>query len=898
MEMTNNKNSWLACLAMPVAFVGVVCWLTPWLAGLEAQFYDRFVSARPGRQPSVRVLVTLWDDPTRSLSKGTAEGQGMEDPVVALASAAQVLQQGGVRAIVLSGKASVWMADSLAHAKDLHARGSAMAQLMETPLEDALFGPSGQSSSMVLWWDVSRSRGDPVYVRDVREAPAGQGRGAQRDRGGVTGSAGALRARRAAEVDGGVTIAALRPLPKVPLWSGESLLATNWYGPANTFPHVSVQDVVSGSLPREALRDAVVVFGQRGDDRPTPMGVMSHAEVHANLVATMMENRWLRPLPAWWHWMIMFVVGVVAATVVTRTHMITAIVALLFEAAAVGMVARAALNYDYWFCCTPALATGALSAVGALAVSLEVTRAARSRLAREMELRDELLAAVSQDLLESERRFREMADLLPDMIYETDADFRVVYANKTALTTLGYSAADVQAGIHLGDILPREDLARAQESLEAAAASGQTTVAVYTVRARSGALVPCEIHSVAVTSPEGKLLGYRGVLRDISERRQVEMAQRMSALGELAAGVAHEFNNILSAMLLRAQVAKRRGSREAHDELVEVVSAGAAHGAQVCENLSRFARPREPQLKPAMIETPIEAALSMAAHELENAQITVHRSYGSEGHAVHCDAGQLEQVFLNLIINACHAMADGGTLTVETEYDAGAGEHGEIVTRVSDTGVGISQADLPHIFEPFFTTKSRGADQKGGGTGLGLSVSHGIVSAHGGKLNVQSRVGVGTTFELRLRACEAATEPLEVGEERVCYERRGGRRVLIAEDETAIREALASLLSDEGYDVETARDADEALGHLASTGFDVVISDLVMPAGGGARVLAAVRQLADRPTVILVTGMLRADIAQELSGLGADAFLQKPFDAGDVLSALDGAVADRAQLSS
>ena len=885
---------------MPVAFVGVVCWLTPWLAGLEAQFFDRFVYARPVRHPSVRVLVTLWDDPTRSLSRGSAESYGGEDPAVALASAVRALHRAGVRAIVLSGKASVWMADSLAHAKDVDARGSAVAELTETPVENALFGPSGQSSSMVLWWDVSRSRGDPVYLRDVRKAGAVHGTGQQAEADQAARGANAPKARRAIQVDTSVTIAALRPLPKVPLWSGESLLATNWYGPANTFPHVSVEQVVSGSLPPETLRDAVVVFGQRGDDRPTPMGVMSHAEVHANLVATMLENRWLRPLPAWWHWMIMFVVGVLAATAVTRTYTVTAIVALLFEAAAVGMVARAALNYDYWFCCTPALATGALSAVGALAVSLEVTRAARSRLARDMELRDELLAAVSQDLRESERRFREMADLLPDMIYETDANFRMVYANRTALTSLGYSAADVQTGIHLSDILPREDLARAQESLEAAAASGHTTVGVYTVRARNGSLVPCEIHSVAVMSPEGKLLGYRGVLRDISERRQVETAQRMAALGELAAGVAHEFNNILSAMLLRAQVAKRRGSREAHEELVEVVSAGAAHGAQVCENLSRFARPREPQLKPAMIETPIEAALSMAAHELENAQITVQRSYGSEGHAVYCDARQLEQVFLNLIINACHAMASGGTLAVETEYDADAGGTGEVVARVSDTGVGISRGDLPHIFEPFFTTKSRGADEKGGGTGLGLSVSHGIVSAHGGKLGVQSRMGVGTTFELRLAACEAATEllePLEVGGDPLRYERRIGLRALIAEDEAPIREALASLLSDEGYEVVTARDADEALGHLASADFDVVISDLVMPGGGGARVLAAVRQLPDRPAVMLVTGMLKADIAQQLSELGADAFLQKPFDAEDVLGALDKVVAERARLS-
>jgi two-component system cell cycle sensor histidine kinase/response regulator CckA len=397
---------------------------------------------------------------------------------------------------------------------------------------------------------------------------------------------------------------------------------------------------------------------------------------------------------------------------------------------------------------------------------------------------------------------------------------------------------------------------------------------------------------VAVRNQDGVLIGYRGVVRDVSERKQMEEAQRLAAIGHLAAGVAHEFNNILAAMRLIAEVTLARGGSA--DKLIQTVLAGAELGGNICRKLSRFARPAVPKREPISIEAPIEAALAMAAQELENAEIKVQRNYQHGDTQVYGDASQLEQVFLNLTINACDAMPQGGLLTIETEYVPLGAQH-EVVVTFTDTGTGISPEDLPHVFEPFFTTKRGEAENQISGTGLGLSVSHRIVSAHGGLMTARSQVGVGATFELRLVAYEGPLEDeeeplLEEMDEQIGEPPAPGDgqsyRILVVEDVATVRDAMAILLTQAGHHVVTAGTTDEALSAMRSSPFDLVIADLILKGGGGREVLAAARFMIDPAPVVIMTGMTDDAVIDEVMALGAKKCVRKPFSIDEVLEAV------------
>ncbi len=381
---------------------------------------------------------------------------------------------------------------------------------------------------------------------------------------------------------------------------------------------------------------------------------------------------------------------------------------------------------------------------------------------------------------------------------------------------------------------------------------------------------------------------------DITDIRRVEDSARLATVGQLAAGVAHEFNNVLAAMMMRAERATLRRTRDEYEKLADLVLRSASRGAEICHGLTAFARPREPERQPLAVEVPIEAALAVAVRQVENAQVAVVRDYGTHGEWTQADAGQLEQVFLNLFINACHAMPGGGTLTIRTEYVPRAADQGQIVVVVSDTGSGILPEHLPRVFEPFFTTKGRLGDSDVPGTGLGLSVSHGIIRAHGGSIGVRSTPGVGTTFELRLRA-QSTPLPAGPGEHPEGTIPAGhhiaGHRVLLADDEADLRDLIADTLGEQGYTVVAAASTPEAIAALQAEPFDLIITDLLMPGGGGREVIAAARRVPAPPPVVIITGRAEERVEQELADLGAHHCLRKPFNRNDILHAADATIA-------
>ncbi|MEI6500594.1 MAG: ATP-binding protein [Armatimonadota bacterium] len=349
-------------------------------------------------------------------------------------------------------------------------------------------------------------------------------------------------------------------------------------------------------------------------------------------------------------------------------------------------------------------------------------------------------------LQESERRFREMADLLPDMVFELDRDFRFTYANRAASETMGYP--QVGTDTRLVGVLAEALLMRTTENPTPPLDSRQALMGVYDVRREDGTHLPIEVHGTRILGPEGEVAGYRGVGRNITDRKQAE-AERLAAISQFAAGVAHDFGSLLATMRSWARLAEEH--QPAHDEdLVEVVMRATAQGLALTDQLRAIVRVGDVLIKPVLIEDAIESVLTVTKQQLAASAVEVVRQYQPDGRAAAVDQAQMRRVFLNLIINAQQAMPEGGTLTVATRYPSPAlGEMGVVVT-FTDTGVGIAPEYLPHIFEPFFYTKGSYGDGRWSGIGLGLSVSHGIVTAHEGTMCVGSEVGVGTTFEVHL----------------------------------------------------------------------------------------------------------------------------------------------------
>jgi two-component system cell cycle sensor histidine kinase/response regulator CckA len=364
------------------------------------------------------------------------------------------------------------------------------------------------------------------------------------------------------------------------------------------------------------------------------------------------------------------------------------------------------------------------------------------------------------------------------------------------------------------------------------------------------------------------------VLRDITERRvledQLRQAQKMEAVGQLAGGIAHDFNNLLTVIAGYGEIARRRiGAGPGANELGEIQRA-AERAADLTRQLLAFARRQV--LEPVPVDVnEVASGLVPMLSRLIGESIEIAMLASEELPPVLADRAQLEQVVINLAINARDAMPDGGTLAIET------GVLGEYVRlAVSDTGTGIESGVLEHIFEPFYTTKDVGL-----GTGLGLATVHGIVTQSGGRVDVVSDPGLGSTFIVLLPAAadDRREEPVEHREQ----PRLGGdETLLLCEDEDGVRALLELVLTGAGYRVLSAARPEDALLIALREGdaIDALVTDIVMPGMSGL-------ELADRLPglrVLFISGY-SAEATERRGGLPpGSAFLEKPFDHGALLA--------------
>jgi signal transduction histidine kinase len=407
---------------------------------------------------------------------------------------------------------------------------------------------------------------------------------------------------------------------------------------------------------------------------------------------------------------------------------------------------------------------------------------------------------------------------------------------------------------------------------------------------------------VPILDANGNLNGYRGIGRDITERKQAEeekrkleaqlqQAQRMEAIGTLAGGIAHDFNNILSLILGYTELSINdvpEGSR-ARDNLDKLYKAGE-RARDLVKQILTFSRQREQEQKPVEIHLIVKEVLKLLQSSLPRT-IEIRQNIATTG-TVLADPTQIHQVIMNLCTNAYHAMLDkGGVLELsveevelDTEFTArhlGTDPGPHLKLTVTDTGYGMDKQVLDRIFEPYYTTR-----KESGGTGIGLSVVHGIVKNHGGVITVYSEPGKGTTFNVflpRIESPEGVAETEEVG-----ALPRGNERILFVDDEPAIVDIGKGMLAHLGYRVETRTSSIEALEAFRAQPekFDLVITDMTMPNMTGdelARELMVIRS--DLP-IIICTGFSGKISEEKAKAMGIRKLVMKPIVMSEMAKAV------------
>ncbi len=359
---------------------------------------------------------------------------------------------------------------------------------------------------------------------------------------------------------------------------------------------------------------------------------------------------------------------------------------------------------------------------------------------------------------------------------------------------------------------------------------------------------------------------------------QLIQAEKMTALGELVAGVAHEMNNPLTGIVGYTQLLMRRRLAPSVRRKLETIAAEAERMAKIVRNLLSFARKHAPEKALLSLNDVVERTLELKAYNLRASQIRVEKDLDAALPATLLDFHQMQQVLINLLNNAQQAMAKGGgTIRLATRR-----VDGLIELRVADDGPGISEEVQNRIFEPFFTTKKEGE-----GTGLGLSLCYGIVQEHGGTIRVESRAGAGATFiiDLPILRAGAVTKPPAPPEPARPVP---SLRILVVDDEPSVQSFLFELLSQRGHRVDTASDVPEALGRIATARHDLIITDMKMPHGTGLDVYRAAVAKSPRLArrVLFTTGHVTGDETQRfLREIGSDP-LHKPCRIEDIERAI------------
>ena len=490
-------------------------------------------------------------------------------------------------------------------------------------------------------------------------------------------------------------------------------------------------------------------------------------------------------------------------------------------------------------------------------------------------------------LRQSEERFRDMARLMPETVFETDERGILTFANEAAFEKFQYGPEDLDKGLTVTDMVAPEDRVRATEDIGRVLAGERTGLNEYLARRKDGTTFPTLVHAAPIMK-SGKPSGARGFLIDISEKKILEeqfiRAQKMEAIGTMAGGIAHDFNNLLMGVLGNVSL-MLLGMEKSHPfyDRLKNVEEYVRQGSELTKQFLGFARGGKYEVRPTRLGEFIQKSAEMFGRTRK--EIRIHQSMREGLWTVEVDRNQMEQVMLNLFVNAWQAMPGGGDLYISIQnvnlsesevapFGAGPGRYVQV--SVTDTGIGMDEEIKLRVFEPFFTTKG-----KGRGTGLGLASVYGIVKNHKGFVTVESEKGVGSTFTLYLPASD---KPVMEERQASGEIRKGQGTILLIDDEEIILDVGSEMIKRLGYAVITAAGGKagiEAYREHRDT-IDLVVLDMIMPDLSGKDTFERLKEIRPDVSVLLSSGYSLNGQAREIMDKGCRGFIQKPFNLGDL----------------
>ncbi|UCH51988.1 MAG: PAS domain S-box protein [Chloroflexota bacterium] len=494
---------------------------------------------------------------------------------------------------------------------------------------------------------------------------------------------------------------------------------------------------------------------------------------------------------------------------------------------------------------------------------------------------------IEEALRKSEERYRTILEDMRESYFEVDLAGNYTFFNDALCRHLGYSREELM-GLNYRSYVPAEKVKETFEIYNRIYRTGEPAEMFDIVQVRKdGSQVIVECSASAMRNDKGEIIGFRGVLRDVSERKRAEeerrqleqkaqLASRLASVGELASGVAHEINNPLTGVIGYAHLLLAR--EDIPKDIVrdvEIINEGAQRVSNIVKKLLAFARQTKPEQRYVNVNELIRNTLDLQAYALAANNIKVNLQLERDLPMTIADPGQLQQVFLNLIMNAEEAIKsarDKGKLVIKTE-------HTDNTIRISfkDNGLGIPEEDLAHIFDPFFTTR-----EVGQGTGLGLSVCHGIVTEHKGRIWAENEPGKGAIFIVELPTVIEDKQP-EIPEPVIIEEPKkvAKAKILVVDDEPVIRQLVSQVLTDEGHMVETADNAADALELVKSKRYRLILLDIKMPGMSGVELYKQFQKIAPSLTkrVVFITGDVMGKRTMSFLDKTKAQCLMKPFDA-------------------
>jgi PAS domain S-box-containing protein len=500
------------------------------------------------------------------------------------------------------------------------------------------------------------------------------------------------------------------------------------------------------------------------------------------------------------------------------------------------------------------------------------------------------IAERTKELRESEKRYRHLFDSLKDGIFQLDAQGNLISANPAWIEMLGYNSFAEAKEVPMRDLfLSPEERNKLCQMLRQ---QGYAQNYVASMRRKDGQPKIVEITCNYTGDSNGKTQGLEGIMRDITERKSLEeyliQSEKLKALGEMASGVAHDFNNILGVILGRVQILLKLTQDEKLRKNILLLEKVALDGAQIIKRIQDFTRKRsQKEFVPVNIHEIIEDVLAITKTrwkdeaDAANRKIILESNFGSIV-PINGDPSQLREVFTNIFLNALDALPQGGHIYINTGM-----EDKWVYIAIRDTGIGMSEETKKRVFDPFFTTK--GAK----GNGLGMSIAYKIIDSHNGRIMIDSETGKGTQVKVLLpiisddnqRIQRKRSEQISV----IPADHNNGKKalILIIDDDDDLRLTLSDILGSEGHRIIASGKAQEGIEIFRKTSPDLVITDLGMPDITGWEVAKTIKKINPQASVILITGWDVPSQKNALQRKGVDALLRKPFQSHQLIELVD-----------